>query len=126
MGSGNSSPVKRAEVVETEAHQDMFEVRFDHLAFGGTAAIIIVACVILYWLYRKRKKNRKRARAPRRRHRRSHSRTPSCSPDSRRPCCHSQIGMPWYPFNAFPMVQMAQMPPTAWNNVPTYDNSRFS
>ena len=35
MGSGNSSPVEHAGLVETEAHQDMFELRFDHVAIWG-------------------------------------------------------------------------------------------
>ena len=53
MGSGNSSPVERAESTETEVHQDVFEVRFDHLAVEGTAFIFLVVVLGLYWLYQK-------------------------------------------------------------------------
>ena len=42
IGSGNSSPVGHAKTVETEAHQDAFELRFDHIALGGTATILLV------------------------------------------------------------------------------------
>ena len=62
MGSGNSSPVKQAKSVETEAHQDVFEIRFDHLALGGTAAVFIIVALVIYWLFRKRQKNRERQR----------------------------------------------------------------
>ena len=51
MGSGNSSPVEHAEVVETEAHQDMIEVRFDHLAFGGTAAVILILILVIFMMH---------------------------------------------------------------------------
>ena len=124
MGSGNSSPVKRVEVVETKAHQDVFELRFDHLAFGGTAAVIVLLSILLYWMYRKCKRNQRRSRRRRRRddRSRSHSRSPV-----RHQCCHGQISlpMPWYPpipTNQFPMMPMS--PP--WNSAPIYDTLRFS
>ena len=59
MGSGNSSPVERAQTVETEAHQDVFELRFDHLIFGGTSVLLIVAGVGLCWYCRRRNKKRR-------------------------------------------------------------------
>ena len=61
MGSGNSSPVKQAEKVEMEAHQDVFEVRLDHLTVGGTAFVFLFIILGLYWLYRKRQRNRNRS-----------------------------------------------------------------
>ena len=61
MGSGNSSPVKQARNVETEAHQDVFELRFDHMAMGGTVFIILMALILAYWCrHRKKMKRLKR------------------------------------------------------------------
>ena len=60
MGSGNSSPVKGAESVKTEAHQDVLEIRFDHLAVGGSAVLFLIVALGLYWMCRKRKRNRGR------------------------------------------------------------------
>ena len=56
MWSGNSSPVKCAESFETEAHQDVFEVCFNHLAVGGTAFVVLIIILGFYWLYQKRKR----------------------------------------------------------------------
>ena len=56
MGSGNSSPVRRAESVETEAHQDVLEIPFDHLAVGGPAVLFLIVALGLYWMFKKRKK----------------------------------------------------------------------
>ena len=66
MGSGNSAPVEKAQTVETESHQDVFELRFDHLAFGGTSILLIAAAIGLCWLCRcrnKRKQCRKQGQA---------------------------------------------------------------
>ena len=60
MGSGNSAPVERARTVETEAHQDVFEMRFDHLAFGGTSLLLIAAGISLCWYCRRRNKKKRR------------------------------------------------------------------
>ena len=62
MGSGNSAPVERAQTVETEAHQDVFELRFDHLAFGGTSILFLAALIGLCWFCRRRNKRRQRKR----------------------------------------------------------------
>ena len=59
MGSGNSTPVQHAKTVETEAHQDVFELRFDHLAFGGTTLLVLAALIGL-WLCRRHAKRRQR------------------------------------------------------------------
>ena len=57
MGSSNSSPVKQAKSVKTEAHQDVFEIRFNHLALGGSAVVFIIVALVIYWLFQKSKKN---------------------------------------------------------------------
>ena len=59
MGSGNSVPVERARTVETEAHQDVFELRLDHLAMGSTAILILVMLFLIYWCRQKRKSKRR-------------------------------------------------------------------
>ena len=124
MGSGNSSPIKRAEVVETEAHQDAVEIRFDHLAFGGTACIAIIIALLLYWMYRRKKNNQAKSR---RRRRRTRSRSRINSP--RRGCC--RCGQQWYPmqpFPSFPMMPMNNPWPAPTNPPPMqiYDTPRFS
>ena len=94
MGSGNSSPVKRAESVETEAHQDVFEIRFDQLAVGGSAVLFLIVALGLYWMFWKRKKNRGRQRWHRRwgRCRGSSNSSRSRSNDHlQKPCCQN----PW-------------------------------
>ena len=65
MGSGNSAPVERARTVETEAHQDVFEMRFDHLAFGGTSLLLIAAGIGLCWYCRRRNQKKRRLGASR-------------------------------------------------------------
>ena len=62
MGSRNSSPVEHARNVETEAHQDIFELRFDHLAFGGTFILILAASIALCWYCRKLDKRQRQRR----------------------------------------------------------------
>ena len=59
MGSGNSSPIKRAHSVETE---DALEIRFDQMAMGGTAAMIIIAVIVIYLACKKLRQPRRRAR----------------------------------------------------------------
>ena len=61
MGSGNSVPVDRAREVETEAHQDFLEMRFDHLAVGSTAVVVLFVLLLLYWCG-KRRRSKQRAR----------------------------------------------------------------
>ena len=58
MGSGNSTPVKQAQQVETEAHQDLIKLRFDHLALGGTVTLIIIASILLYLLCKRQRSRR--------------------------------------------------------------------
>ena len=57
MGLGNSTPVENARFVETKAHPDMVELRFDHMALGGTITLMIIIMLIAY-LLRQRKKLR--------------------------------------------------------------------
>ena len=106
MGSGNSSPVKQAKSVETEAHQDVLEVRFDHLALGGSAVFFILVALGLYWMFRKRKKNRGRQRRRRGQGRRGSSiSSRSRSTDHRQmPCCQNPWlhMMPFLPTNIQP------------------------
>ena len=58
MGSDNSTPVQQADVVHTESHQDVMEIRFDHMAFGGTVALIIIVALLIYLFRLKRKLHR--------------------------------------------------------------------
>ena len=94
MGSGNSTPVQHAKTVETEAHQDVFKLRFDHLAFEGTTLLILAALIGL-WFCRRRAKRRQR---------------------KRRSQCHCQALMSQPPQPAFPLqpMQMPPMPPMPW------------
>ena len=55
MGSESSTPVEQAQTVKTETHQDAVEIRFDHMAFGGTVALVIIIELLIY-LLRMRKK----------------------------------------------------------------------
>ena len=122
MGSGNSSPVKQAKNV------DMFEVRFDHLAVGGTAFVFLFSILGLYWLYHKRQRNKNRSRQ-RRRQGCERSRERSRSPVRRHACCHSQ--QPWYPMMPFlpPMMNSQSSNPWIPMDVlrqPIYDTPRFT
>ena len=89
MGSGNSSPVKRVETVETEAHQYIIEMRFDHMAVGGTAILLILLILALYWLCRRRRSEVRRRRGT--------------------ACCHMQQMMPMW--SMMPQMLPAQYPP---------------
>ena len=122
MGSGNSTPVQRAKTVETEAHQDVFELRFDHLGFGGTT-LLIVAALIGLWFCRRRAKRRQRKRRSR-----CHCQAPTL-----------QSPQPAFPFNQpmrmptmppmpwFPMMPFAPPPAPAANNWgPSSEPSRFT
>ena len=127
MRSGNSSPVGRTKTVETEAHQDVFEVRFDHLTVGGTAFIILIVLLGLYWLYRQRRRNRYRQRRCREcewSRSRSQSRDRDHRDNHHRACCHSQLL--WYPMPPFlpslmnsqaanPWISMDILRPTSYN-----------
>ena len=62
MGSGNSTPVEKANNVETETHQDLVEIRFDHMAFGGTVALIVIMVLLFYLLRLRRKLHRTKRR----------------------------------------------------------------
>ena len=90
MGSGNSTPVEKAESVETEAHQDLFEIRFDHLALGGTAVILLLFAVAVYWLCRQRRLARLHHRRPR----------------------HVTAAEQWFPMS--PLFPTQMMPPPQW------------
>ena len=109
MGSGNSSPVEKAGSVETEAHQDVFELRFDHLAVGGTTILAICILVLVLWLCRRRNK-RERIRHRRRR---------TSEGDTRHSCCQNtqqwqhpmmpmMSMMPQFPMMQYPMLQSPQ------------------
>ena len=54
MGSASSNSIKKAEKVDVDHHNNLLEIRFDHLAVGGT--LIIVFCILLlaYKLIKKR------------------------------------------------------------------------
>ena len=58
----NPNTVERAAIVETEAHQDVVELRFDHLAVGGTAFLFLLVVMLLYWMYKKRQRNKAKTR----------------------------------------------------------------
>ena len=100
MGSGNSATVERAHSVETEAHQDVFELRFDHLTFGGTTVLLLAAMVGLCWLCRRRNK------------RRQHKRQTQChcqqAQTSQTASSMNQPAMPLQP------MLMPQMPTVPW------------
>ena len=108
MGSGNSVPVERAGTVESEAHQDVFELRLDHLAVGSTAILILIILVLFYWCHKKRKSRR-------------HGRVTQTT------CCHQQSWMTMAP-------PMPPMMPTLYHPrymemmpIPSrYDDPRFT
>ena len=64
MGGNNSTPVKQAERVESSSHQDLFEIRFDHLALGSTFTLIVLIAIVIYVLCRRQKKNKAKPDAP--------------------------------------------------------------
>ena len=111
MGSGNSSPVGRAETVETEAHQDLFEFRFDHMMMGGTTVLIIAILIAIWWVCKCRAAKKKKGRRRRRP-------TPSPSPRQFR---HTQ---PPYFFPP-PMAPMACLCQWAQPLQPWMMNSQF-
>ena len=57
MGSGISAP-NPPDNAEMETHEDIMEVRLDHMAFGGTAMIIILICAVLYCTCRRKRRSR--------------------------------------------------------------------
>ena len=128
MGSGNSSPVGCAKTVETEAHQNVFELRFDHLAVGGTAFIVLLIVLGLYWLYHQRWRNKSRQRRHRKR---NQSRSPDRDQRDNHhlACCHSQH--PWYPMPLFLPLMMPSQAANPWISMEVlspsiYDTSRFT
>lgn len=64
MGGSNSTPVKQAERVESSSHQDLFEIRFDHLALGSTFMLIVLIAIAIYVLCRRQKKYKAKPDAP--------------------------------------------------------------
>ena len=96
MGSDNSTPVQQADVVHSESHQDFMEIRFDHMAFGGTMALIIIVALLIY-LFRLR---RKLQRIKRRINRRDQPHTVAAPSQLRAP-----TPQPWYPPPQCPMPQ---------------------
>ena len=56
MGSGISAP--NTKDAELETHEDLMEIRFDHLAFGGTAMIILALCAAAYCVCKSRKRHK--------------------------------------------------------------------
>ena len=99
MGSGNSAPVERAHSVETEAHQDVFELRFDHLAFGGTTVLLLAAMVGLCWFCPRRNKHRQRKRQTQ-----CHCHQAPMSQTA------SSMNQPAMPLQPMPMPQMPTVP----------------
>ena len=136
MGSGNSSPIGRANSVETEAHQDVLEIRFDHLAFGGTTVIAIVILLAIYWACRRKRQRMKqkardiaarrnleeqspsperRSRRRRRSRERSHTPSPRSHRDHNRyPPCYPPMICPWNTWHPPPNWQ----PPPHWQPQP--------
>ena len=55
MGSSSSTPIKQAEKVESDQHNNLVELRFDHLAVGGTAIMIIFAAIVAYCCMKRKK-----------------------------------------------------------------------
>ena len=70
MVSESSTPVEHTQTVNTETHQDVVEICFDHMAFGGTVALVIIFALLLY-LLRLRKKLRRHRRHAREESRRA-------------------------------------------------------
>ena len=54
MGSASSNPIKKAEKVEVDHHNNLFEIRFDHLAVGGTFIVIFLILLLIYKIIKKR------------------------------------------------------------------------
>ena len=111
MGSGNSSPIKRAHSVETEAHQDLFELRFDHLAVGGTTILLIGILIAIWWMCKRRSDKRKARQQASARNRRRTRETPTPSP------CRSRRD--YYPYLPPPMPYpwpqpWPPQPPPTW------------
>ena len=110
MGSGNSVPVEKARTVETEAHQDVFELRLDHLAMGSTVILILIVLALIYWCLQQKKA---------RRHRRVTQTTTAC--------CHQ--AQAWMTMT--PPLMPAMMPPRYMEmmpmmTTPTTTNPRFT
>ena len=123
MGSGNSSPVEHARSVETETHQDVFELRFDHFVFGGTTVLLLAAAVGLCWYCRQRnKKHCRRKQASQRAACQCQPQTPMNQPTPQMPQ-PMMPPMPWYPM-------MPYVPPAAnhWglSSFPSTEPSRFT
>ena len=126
MGSGNSSPVKQAKTVETEAHQDMFEIRFDHLAWGGTAFFIIILALAFYWSCKSMRKRKPR-------NQQSHLVQSHQCCQGQPPICPQM--MPPYQQWPIPINQFLPAMTNQWipmemirpQNIPTaFDNTRFT
>lgn len=136
--------MERAKSVETEAHQDLFELRFDHLAVGGSAIILLLAALALRWMLRKHRRTRKARQRNRRRRRRSDSdasaergRHRSDSDGSPRrgrrnrggSCSCQQRVMPWMPpipMNFLqPWMQPATLPHQDWKQETRAPSPRF-
>ena len=116
MGSGNSSPVKQARNVETEAHQDVFELRFDHIAMGGTVFVVLMALLLVYWCQHRKKMKRLKRQVGQN--------------DTSTPCSNCQLSQRWYPI--MPPMMPTIMPPmmNAMEMFPPrhtrHDNARFT
>ena len=114
MGSGNSSPVKQARNVETEAHQDVFELRFDHIAMGGTL-FVVLALLLVYWCLHRRKMKRLKRQ------------TRQTRQTGDAPCSSCQqrwypVMPPMMPSIMHPMMSMEMLPPRYTRND---DSARF-
>ena len=55
MGSSSSIPVKQAKRVEVEHHNDLFEVRLDHMAMSGALILLILLLIAIFLLMRRRR-----------------------------------------------------------------------
>ena len=54
MGSRSSTPVKEAKKVEVDHHNDLIELRFDHIATGTAFVVVIVVICLICICFRKR------------------------------------------------------------------------
>ena len=65
MGQSPSIEAPKSQRVEADSHQNMVEIRFDHLAVGSTALLMIAVTIMIYlWCRRNRKHKSNRRGCP--------------------------------------------------------------
>ena len=99
MGSSSSTPIENAKAVNNETHQDAVEIRFDHMALGGTVTLILLLGLLFYFHYarlrRKLKEHRHRQQPPA-----EANPTPTTNPPLPQP---PPAQYPQYPFHHMPI-----------------------